>query len=98
MTQKRSKSVDYKAVFGNESGKAVLSDLNKLCFGTNGYLDFSKKASTSSDGKVMGLSNIDPLEIARFEGRREMFLYILRTIKADNYNELDELIDMEMEF
>lgn len=98
MTEKRSKSVDYRSTFKTENGKAVLHDLNKFCFGSRGYIDTTKKLKTSENGStIVGVSPVDPLEIARFEGRREVLLYILRQTKLDGLQIIDEFLDDDME-
>jgi hypothetical protein len=98
MAEKRSKSVDYRSTFKTENGKKVLLDLNKYCFGSKSYIDTSKKLRTNADGTtIIGVSPVDPLEIARFEGRREVLLYILKQIKMDNIDIIDEFIDGDIE-
>ena len=92
------KNGDYRAVFASETGREVLRDLNKFCFGTVGYLDSAKTVKTSQDGqRTVGLSSIDPLEIARFEGRREVLTMILRRIRHKDLEALEEFIDDEVE-
>lgn len=98
MAEKKSKSVDYRSCFKGEDGKSILADLNRFCFGTRGYLDTTKKLSTSEDGhSIVGVSQIDALEMARFEGRREVLIYILTQCKLDSIDIIDEFLEDEME-
>ena len=99
MSEKRSKSVDYRTVFKTENGKAVLNDLNKYCFGSRSYIDTSKKMTVNDAGSIVSVSPVDPLELARFEGRREVLLYILKQTKLDGIDTIEDFLDDDlMEF
>lgn len=76
------KHVTYNHAFGNEHGIEVLEDLSEFCFFEKSYIDTAKKLTTSEDGRrIVGVSQIDPLELARFEGRREVYLFIKNMMK-----------------
>lgn len=76
------KHIVYTHAFDTEYGKEILEDLSNFCFAERAYLDTSKKISMSQDGKnIIGVSQIDSHEIARFEGRREVFLFIKNMMK-----------------
>lgn len=97
MLEKKSISVDYRSVFKTENGKNVLNDLNKFCFGSRSYIDTTKKMTVNDAGGVVSVSSVDPLELARFEGRREVLLYIMRQTKMNNIDTIDQFLDDEME-
>ena len=76
----KDKRMTYIRVFENEAGKEVLSDLRAFCFAT-------KTTAVKGDDK-----RIDPYEMMRYEGRREVFLQIMNLLKVDfeeyyNYEE-----------
>lgn len=83
---------------GSVVGTEVIRDLADFCFINKSYIDTSKKLSTSQDGsKIIGVSNVDPLELARFEGRREVFLYIQGRLKL-KYDDLEGIYDDEQDY
>lgn len=86
---------DFRAVFSNDAGKSVLEDLNVFCYGTKGYLDVSKKVTLDSNGNVTQVSQTDPYDIARYEGRREVLMYILRKIREKDLGIIEDFIDGE---
>ena len=73
----------YKLVFGNEAGRTVLTDLNIFCFGT----------STTMGAAIDEMGRIDALELARREGRREVFLQVINMLKCDIGQVYDEYVE-----
>lgn len=69
----------YRQVLGNEAGRELLSDLNVFCFGT----------------KTTLAGSVDVIELARREGRREVFLQIMRMLKVDIHDIYEEYVDDE---
>jgi len=93
-----SKASDFRVVFQGETGKAVLNDLNAFCYGTKSYIDTSKKVTIDSDGRVTQVSQTDPYDIARYEGRREVLMYILKKIREKDIDILEDFIDEEFDY
>lgn len=77
MTQK--KKITYNKVFNNEFGKEVLADLRVFCCAT--------KTTEVKNTNMM----IDPYQMAILEGRRQVFMQIMNTMKVDysDYYEYD---------
>lgn len=75
----KDKQVMYKQVFGNPAGSEVIRDLNRMCYGTR---------STMEGG-------VDQLELARREGRREVFLQIINMLKVDIETVFEEYVDLD---
>ena len=69
----KDKVTDYRLTFGNEAGKTVLADLRNFCFATK---------TTFNGGKTAN-QTLDPLYLARMEGRREVFLQVMGILKVD---------------
>lgn len=61
----------YLKVFGNELGKEVLSDLRAFCYATK---------TTEKKGIDQ---KVDPMQMAVLEGRRQVFMQIMNTMKVD---------------
>lgn len=70
-TTLKQKRITYGKVFENELGKIVLADLRVFCHAT--------KTTAAKDAN----QRLDMYEVARLEGRREVFLQIMNTIKVD---------------
>lgn len=81
MTRKTSrklkdKQVVYRQVFKIEAAKEVLADLRAFCYATQSMLD---------------APDISAMELARREGRREVFMQIMNMLEYDykDYYEFD---------
>jgi len=75
------KQIVYNKVFGSEYGKEVLADLRAICYPTKRLSDGAR----DNEGKL------DTSQILIHEGRREVFLHIIDTMKINfeevyNYN------------
>lgn len=80
----KDKAKAYRLTFGNETGKEVIADLRRFCCGTKTTF------STDSTGRL------DPLHLARMEGRREVFLQIMTIMKVefeDYYTYTEDLLN-----
>lgn len=69
------KQITYNKVFGNELGKEVLSDLRVFCH-----------ATMSLEQKDAGQA-VDPNAMLILEGRRQVFMQIINTMKI-NYEDI----------
>lgn len=73
----KDKQALYKQVLGTPSGQELLADLNFFCYGTRGMID----------------GPIDAMELARREGRREVFMQIMSLLKVNHNGMFDEYVE-----
>lgn len=67
----KGKQATYNQVFNTELGKEVLSDLRIICHAT--------KAIEAKDDA----GRIDPVAMGILEGKRQVFMHIVNTMKID---------------
>lgn len=75
----------YRLTFGDETGKDVVEDLERFCFGSITTFSVANK----EDG------SIDPYQLARLEGRREVLTRIMNFLKIDLSDLYDDYIEKE---